>query len=105
MTAAAVLILVNCGDRAEAGQIADALLARGQAAAAQIVGPAESRFIWQGEVQVREEWLLLVKTGAARAASAEATVRELHGYELPGVVRLDIDAVAPEYLRWLTGGP
>ena len=47
------------------------------------------------------EVLLIVKTRADRARELEDRVIELHPYDLPEVIRLDVAGGSPAYLRWL----
>ena len=96
-----VLVMTNCASRAEAVQIADALLEARLVAAAQILGPTESRFWWQGAVRTREEWALVVKTSTERAAVVMSRIDSMHSYVLPATIRIDIGDAAPAYLRWL----
>ncbi|MGH8948758.1 MAG: divalent-cation tolerance protein CutA, partial [Acidimicrobiia bacterium] len=59
------LVLITCGDPAEARGIAKQLVESGLAAGAQIL-PIESIYRWQGDVVEDQEWLILVKTRSNR---------------------------------------
>lgn len=94
------LVLITCGQEEEARLIARRLVATSSAAGVQIV-PIESIYRWQGEVVEDHEWLLVIKTRAEMFGSIEAIVDEMHSYEVPPVVAIDIsDATAP-YLAWI----
>lgn len=62
---------------------------------------ATSTYRWQGEIEVAEEALLVVKTCAARVPELEAALRELHPAELPEFVVLEPAHVEARYGAWL----
>jgi periplasmic divalent cation tolerance protein len=94
------LILVSCGSDNEAREIARELVASGHAAGVQIF-PISSVYRWKGEVVEDAEWLLVIKTTTERYDQVEATVLEMHSYEVPQVIMIGIDRGHPPYLFWL----
>ena len=95
------LCYVTCRDREEAVRIARAVVEERLAASANVLGRTFSVYRWRGEVCEAAEVALVFKTRAEAAARLVARVRELHGYECPGVVILPIAAGNPDYLSWL----
>jgi len=95
-----VEIQITCGSDDEASRIAEALVERRQAACVQQV-PIRSVYRWKGRVEHDDEVLLLVKTTSARALDIEATIDELHSYDLPAVTIVPIAGGSDEYLDWL----
>lgn len=95
-----VEIQIACGDDAEAGRIARALVERRLAACVQRL-PIRSTYRWEGEVVDDDEVLLLVKTMADRFDGIVATVDELHSYELPAVSVVAIAGGSIRYLDWI----
>ncbi len=96
-----IVILCNCGSLDEARKVAQGLVARRHAACVNIVPGIHSIYRWQGKVEEAAEWLLIVKTQAARYAEVEATIRELHSYTTPEVIALPIAKGLPAYLDWI----
>lgn len=96
----AVLITSTAGSRVEAEMIARTLIERRLAACVQLSDVA-SLYRRQGEVKQAAEVLLLVKTTAARAKEAEATISRLHSYDTPEIVRLPITGGSAAYLAWV----
>jgi periplasmic divalent cation tolerance protein len=94
-------IKTSVGSGQEAEDIAEALVERRLAACVQIVGPVQSVYRWQGEVERAEEWLCLAKTTRAQWSAVEAAIRELHSYECPEVIATAIAAGSKGYLQWL----
>jgi periplasmic divalent cation tolerance protein len=95
------LVLSTTSSKEEAQKIAHALVDRRLAACVNIVGPIESVYRWQGKVQASAEYLLLVKTTAERFPAVRFAIRELHSYELPECIALEIDNGSDEYLNWM----
>ena len=95
------LIISTAGSKEEASRIAHALVDEQLAACVNIVGPIDSVYRWQGKVESAPEVLLLVKTVAVKSTTVIARIRELHSYDLPEAIELDIEGGSPEYLKWI----
>src|SRR5690348_1194398 len=101
MTTEKRIVLTTAGSREEAQRIARALVERQLAACVSLLGPIDSIYRWKGQVEEAQEWLLLIKTTAAGFAAVRDAIRELHSYELPECIAIDITDGSPDYLRWL----
>lgn len=95
------IVLCTAGSEDEARKIARHLVERRFAACVNIVPQVESIYRWQGEVESSREWLLMIKTSAARFAEVRGAIRQLHSYELPECVALAIEDGSEEYLNWI----
>jgi len=95
------VVFCTAGSEAEASRIAGALVERRLAACVNVVPGIRSTYRWEGEVKTDSEWLLIVKTRRDRFEDVRAAIRELHSYELPEIVMLDIAAGDPSYLAWI----
>ena len=88
-------------DRATAERLAASLVEERWAACAQVVGPVESVYRWQGKVERATEWYCHLKTTLDRAPGARRRIRELHPYETPEIIAVPIVDGDPDYLRWI----
>lgn len=95
------IVLTTTGARETAETLAEALVERRLAACVSIVGPIRSIYRWEGKIEREEEFLLLIKTTAEQAARLGDAFRELHTYEVPERVELEIAGGSEEYLAWL----
>jgi periplasmic divalent cation tolerance protein len=95
------VVLSTAGTETEASYIARVLVERGLAACVNVVPGVKSTYRWQGAVRTDAEWLLVVKTRRDRFDEVRATIRELHSYEVPEVVMLDIADGDAAYLAWI----
>jgi periplasmic divalent cation tolerance protein len=96
------VVLVTCGSLNEARKIARGVVGKRLAACVNIgTAAVESIYWWKGKVESGREFLLLMKTTAARLKALEKEVKKLHSYDVPEFVVLEIVAGSREYLRWV----
>ena len=86
----------------EAGAIARRLVEAGLAAGAQIL-PIDSIYRWQADIVEDSEWLMLVKTRQERFRAIESVVNEMHSYEVPPILMIEMDDASEPYLAWIDG--
>ena len=98
---ARVVALSTVGSAEDAARIARALVERRLAACVNVVPGVTSYYRWKGEVASDGEWLLVVKTTADVFDALRDTLVELHPYDLPEVVALEIEAGHTPYLDWI----
>jgi periplasmic divalent cation tolerance protein len=96
------IVLTSVGTLEKAEQLAATLVERRLAACVNIVGPIRSVYRWKDAIEREQEYLLLIKTTAERAAELATAFTELHPYELPERVELTIDGGSEDYLEWLS---
>jgi len=95
-----IAIMTTTDSLDEARSIAAALVERKLAACVQI-SPIQSYYRWQGAVQNDEEFRILIKTVEDRYADVEAAILELHSYDLPAVLALDVTHAYGPYREWV----
>ena len=95
------LLFSTCPDEASATSIARALVEERLAACVQQLGPLQSTYWWQGQVQQECEIQLVIKTCGERLQAAMDRLTQLHPYELPECVAVQIQAGLPAYLDWI----
>ena len=96
------LVIITVGDREEARDITRRLVETGLAAGAQIL-PIDSIYRWQGDIVEDSEWLMLVKTRQDRFRAIESVVNEMHSYEVPPILMIEMDDASEPYLAWIDG--
>jgi periplasmic divalent cation tolerance protein len=96
-----ILVFVTAGNQEDAARIGRALVEDRLAACANLVGPIRSIYRWQDKVEDSPEHLLLIKTRANLYPQLQARVRQLHPYEIPEIIAVDIKRGLPQYLDWV----
>jgi periplasmic divalent cation tolerance protein len=84
-----------------AQKIARNLVENAVVACANLVPSVESIYFWQEKVETTAEVLAVFKMTAARYSEFESRLRQLHPYDVPEIVRLNIVEGNPDYLRWI----
>ena len=103
-----LLCLSTCPDAETAARIARTLVEERLAACVNRLPGVASTYRWQGEIHEDAEVLLVIKTTRERFAALRERLVELHPYELPELVAVEIAEGLPAYLDWLareTTGP
>jgi periplasmic divalent cation tolerance protein len=95
------IVLCTAGSEDEARKIARHLVEQRLAACVNIVPHVESVYRWQDKVETASEWLLLIKTTAENFPGVRDAIRELHSYELPECIAINIDDGSAAYLEWI----
>ena len=95
------LVLTTAGSAEEAQKIAHALVERRLAACVNIVPRVQSIYRWKENVEDAQEWLLLIKTTAEFLEGVRDAIKEMHSYELPEFICLEIEDGSAEYLKWI----
>jgi periplasmic divalent cation tolerance protein len=97
-----ILMLVTCGSAREARRIARSLVNARLAACASLIGsPVRSVYMWKGNLERADEFLLLIKTTLARFKKVRGAILEMHSYDVPEIIALPIVAGHTKYLRWI----
>ncbi len=94
------VVLVTVGAETEAQDLGRYLVETRLAACVSLM-PLQSIYRWQGEVQIDQEWQLLIKTDLSRFEDLSAAIRQRHPYDLPEIIALPITQGLPDYLGWL----
>ena len=96
-----IAILCTCSGVDEAERIAKALVEERLAACVNILPEIRSIYRWQGAIESSAEVLLVIKTVRERFDGLAARIRELHSYETPEIVALEIVVGDEKYVNWL----
>lgn len=100
-TDAAIVVLVTMGSAERAAALARTVVEERLAACVNVIAGVRSIYRWKGEVVEGGEWLLVMKARRAAFVALEARIRELHDYETPEVLALDVTLGSAPYLDWL----
>jgi periplasmic divalent cation tolerance protein len=96
------VVLTTAASQEEARKLAHELVERKLAACVNIVPQVESVYRWEGKIQSDPEFLLVIKTSQARFPSVRDAIKELHSYDLPECIMLEVESGSGDYLRWIT---
>jgi periplasmic divalent cation tolerance protein len=95
------IVLTTAGSAEEATKISRAIVERRLAACVNIIPQLTSVYRWQGKVEQASECLLIIKTQAAVFERLRNAIKELHSYEVPECIMLEIAQGSEPYLTWI----
>jgi periplasmic divalent cation tolerance protein len=95
------LIYVTASNRDEAVKIGREVVENRLAACANVLAGTASIYWWEGAVTEDEEVSLILKTRTALVGQVIDKVKQIHSYDCPCVVALDITAGNPDFLKWI----
>lgn len=93
-----ILIYIPCKDEEQARSIGKVLLEKRLVACVNIF-PIKSMYWWQGKLADDSETVLLCKTRTDLFDDVERVVKDMHSYEIPCVLKIEVDA-NKEYAEW-----
>lgn len=95
------LIYITCASKEEAESIGTALVEKRLVACVNLINGIESLYWWEGKVERGQEVILLAKTRSNRVIEVTQSVKEMHSYDVPCIVALDIEGGNPDFLNWI----
>jgi periplasmic divalent cation tolerance protein len=85
-----------------AQKIADAIVGKHLVACVQVSGPIISTYWWQGKIEQAEEWVCTAKTRGELYDRLEQAIREVHTYDVPEILAVNVVAGNADYLHWVS---
>lgn len=95
------IVLTTVGNQADAARLARTLVEERLAACVNVLPAMASTYHWKGAIEQDTEHQVVIKTTAARIDALEARLRELHPYEVPELLVLDVIGGGANYLAWV----
>ena len=97
------LVLTTVGNQSDALSLSNLAVEAG-AACAQVDGPVQSVYRWEGRLESSEEWRVLIKVVPGQLPGVRDRVLSAHPYDTPQWVEISADFVAEKYLQWARSG-
>ena len=94
-------VFVTVANQDDAQRIARDLVEQRLAACGNILGQVRSIYRWQGRIEDEAEVMLVLKTRVTLFEALRQRVVELHGYEVPEIIALPVEAGHAPYLDWI----
>ena len=96
-----VLVISTINNLEVAKEIAKILIEKKLAACVNIVPQVTSIYKWKNDICEDKEYLMLLKTTKDFSENLKAELINLHPYDVPEVICMDISEGSKEYLEWI----
>jgi len=97
----AILVVTTVGTEEEANLLAEELVERRHSCCVNIIPIHKSVYRWQGKICTDSEFMLIIKALSQAYPAIEASIKELHSYELPEILAFDIKKGEEGFLHWI----
>ena len=98
-----IFVYITCKNSEEALAIGKAIVQEQLAACANVLPQMKSIYMWEGELQMEEEAVLVLKSHAALFQELASHVKALHSYTTPAILSLPIVDGDQDYIEWMAG--
>ena len=95
------IIFTTVPDKLTGERIGNHLVKQQLAACVNILPKMHSIYQWNGEVHSESEYLLLIKTLTVINKKVFKKIKQLHPYQVPEIVSIDILDGDIDYLKWI----
>jgi periplasmic divalent cation tolerance protein len=101
MKEAYLLVMMTAPSEAEAAELGRSVVAEKLAACCNILPGVRSIYRWRGKISDEAEVLCILKTRRELFDKLKARLKELHSYEVPEIIGINIEAGLDSYLQWI----
>lgn len=95
------IVFMTAASSDEAERIAEALVEDGLVACVNILSSCRSIYRWKGQLVRDDEALMIAKTRRENFAAIEKRVMEIHSYDVPEIIAVELTSIAGGYRRFL----
>ncbi|MDC0612418.1 divalent-cation tolerance protein CutA [Vibrio sp.] len=95
-----IVVMTTTDQKVVSDRIIEELLSEKLAACVQ-VEPIVSQYFWDGKVCESKEFRLIIKSQESLYQQIEAKINELHNYEVPEILSIDVSNGFTPYLNWI----
>mgnify|MGYP001180194290 FL=1 len=85
----------------EVQKIARILVEESLVACVNIIGPSTSIYRWDDEIIKTNEFIAIAKTSSKNSKKSVKRLIELHSYECPAALIVDIETGNEEFISWI----
>ncbi|MCC6012767.1 MAG: divalent-cation tolerance protein CutA [Candidatus Verstraetearchaeota archaeon] len=96
------IVFITVSNEEEGRKIANKLLEERLAACVNIIKDVKSYFWWKGKIDNAEECLLIIKTITNKINELIKKVKEIHSYQVPEIIWINLSGGSEDYLNWLS---
>lgn len=95
-------VFSTCPDQQSAVKIANTLVEKKLAACVNILPNVVSIYRWQQQIEQATEVMMMIKTTSQQLAELTSAIKQLHPYDVPEIITVNIQQGDNDYLNWIS---
>lgn len=96
-----IIVQTSTDDLRLAEKIAYSALDSNKSACVNIIPSVRSIYKWKGAISKSTEYIVQIKTAKNNFKKLEKIIQELHNYETPEIISLEINKIESNFCDWL----
>ena len=96
-----IVVLTTAPNIEESETLARKIIESKLAACVQVLPTMKSFYVWENEIQVDSEHLLLIKTLSVKFSELKKFIQANHSYDVPEIIALKASDAAENYFDWM----
>ena len=96
-----LMVFVTVSSEGEGKKIGNILVENRLAAGVNLVSQIHSIFRWKGNIENKDEVLLLINSTRERIDELVAKIKEIHSYDVPEIIAIPVFAGNKDYIDWV----
>lgn len=104
MTSEYIVVFMTAPNADDGARIGKAVVAERLAACCNVVPTLRSIYIWKDKLCDEAEAMCIFKTRSTLFEPLKKRIKELHSYDVPEIIAIEIKDGLPEYLAWIGEG-
>lgn len=94
-------VVTTCAGAEEADRLAGEAVRKSLAACAQVEGPVQSHYCWEGQARSEPEYRVLFKVSRAKTDQLISWIGSVHPYTVPEILAWPAPKAHPDYRDWV----
>jgi periplasmic divalent cation tolerance protein len=96
-----IIVHVSVDSYENAIHISRIIVSEKLAACCSIIPGVTSIYTWKDSIQESRELILMIKTHKSKFSELKERIKELHTYETPEIISINIQDASKEYIQWI----
>ena len=96
-----IIVQTSTNKKYIAKKISTYLLKKSLASCVNIISPIQSQYKYHGILREDTEYTLIIKTKKDHYIKIQKVIEELHNYETPEIIALDISQGSKKFFEWI----
>jgi periplasmic divalent cation tolerance protein len=98
-----VQVVTTIDSQNAANDLVKEIVGQRLAACGQVIGPVQSTYWWDGQLESAEEWMCILKTTIEHLPDLQTHLHQVHPYDVPELLAVPVADGSSAYIDWMRG--